>query len=289
MHWLTTRFTIDLSRPRLMGIVNVTPDSFSDGGRFLAARDALAHCERLVREGADVLDLGAESSRPGADPLPAETEWARLEPVLLEALKLGVPVSVDTCKPEVMRRALDAGADIINDIWGLRQPGAAQAVAAHPACGVCVMHMQGDPATMQRSPHYEDVVGEVKDFCLARAQALEALGVARGRVVIDPGIGFGKRVEDNLALLARQAELLDLGFPVLVGWSRKSTLGALCAREVDERLSASVAAALLAAQRGASVLRVHDVAATRDALSVWQAVEAATPGGASGSEHSEGS
>jgi dihydropteroate synthase len=278
MYWQTTRFRLDLGRPRLMGIVNVTPDSFSDGGRFLAARDALAHCERLVREGADLLDLGAESSRPGADPLPAEAEWARLEPVLREALTLGLPVSVDTCKPEVMRRALDAGADIINDIRGLCRPGAAQAVAAHPSCGVCVMHMQGDPATMQHSPHYEDVVAEVKAFCLARVQALEALGVARERVVIDPGIGFGKRVEDNLALLARQRELLELGCPVLVGWSRKSTLGTLCAREVGERLAASVAAALLAAQRGAAVLRVHDVAATRDALTVWQAVEAATPG-----------
>ncbi len=278
MYWQTTRFRLDLSRPRLMGIVNVTADSFSDGGRFLAPRDALAHCERLVREGADLLDLGAESSRPGADPLPAETEWARLEPVLREALTLGLPVSVDTCKPEVMRRALDAGADIVNDIRGLREPGAAQAVAAHPACGVCVMHMQGDPATMQRSPCYEDVVAEVKEFCLARARALEALGVARERLVIDPGIGFGKRVEDNLALLARQSELLELGFPVLAGWSRKSTLGVLCAREVDERLAASVAAALLAAQRGAAVLRVHDVAATRDALTVWQAVGAATPG-----------
>lgn len=269
--WHTTRFRIDLSRPRVMGIVNITPDSFSDGGRHASTQAAITHCEQLLREGADILDLGGESSRPGADPLPLEEEQARVLPVLREALKLGVPVSVDTYKPETMRAALDLGADIVNDIYALRWPGAAEAVAAHPSCGVCLMHMQGEPASMQQRPIYGDVLEEVTRFLLDRAAALERAGVQRDRITLDPGIGFGKTVEHNLTLLARQRELLRLGYPLLVGWSRKSSLGALTGRPVEQRGAASVAAALAAALHGAKVLRVHDVAATVDALKVGEA------------------
>lgn len=268
--WHTTRFRIDLSRPRVMGIVNITPDSFSDGGRHATTQAAIAHCEQLLREGADILDLGGESSRPGADPLPLEEEQARVLPVLREALKLGVPVSVDTYKPETMRAALDLGADIVNDIYALRWPGAAEAVAAHPSCGVCLMHMQGEPASMQQRPIYGDVLEDVSRFLLDRAAALTGAGVGRERITLDPGIGFGKTVEHNLTLLARQREL-RLGYPLLVGWSRKSSLGALTGRPVEQRGAASVAAALAAAQHGAKVLRVHDVAATVDALKVGEA------------------
>jgi dihydropteroate synthase len=269
--WQTTRFRIDLSRPKVMGIVNITPDSFSDGGRHGTAQAAIAHCEQLLKDGADILDLGAESSRPGAEPLPLEEEHARLLPVLREALTLGVPVSVDTYKPETMRTALDLGADIVNDIYALRWPGAAEAVAAHPTCGVCIMHMQGEPASMQQRPIYGDVLEEVSRFLRDRATALEQAGVQHERITLDPGIGFGKTVEHNLALLARQRELLQLGYPLLLGWSRKSSLGALTGRPVEQRQAASIAAALAAAQHGAKVLRVHDVAATVDALKVGEA------------------
>ena len=269
--WQTTRFRIDLSRPKVMGIVNITPDSFSDGGRHGTAQAAIAHCEQLLKDGADLLDLGAESSRPGADALPLEEEQARLLPVLREAVKLGVPVSVDTYKPETMRAALELGADIVNDIYALRWPGAVEAVAAHPTCGVCLMHMQGEPASMQQRPIYGDVLGEVSRFLQGRAAALQQAGVQHDRVTLDPGIGFGKTVEHNLALLARQRELLQLGYPLLLGWSRKSSLGALTGRPVEQRQAASIAAALAAAQHGAKVLRVHDVAATVDALKVGEA------------------
>lgn len=270
-YWQTTRFRIDLSRPQVMGIVNVTPDSFSDGGLHADTARALAHCERLVSEGADILDIGGESTRPGAAPVPLEEELARVLPVLEGALKLGVPVSVDTVKPEVMERALERGADIVNDVNALRLPGAVQAVASHPDCGVCLMHMRGDPATMQQRPAYDDVVVEVSDFLRERLQALEAQGVAAERIVLDPGIGFGKSVEHNLELMRRQRELLALGRPLLLGWSRKSTLGSLTGRPVEERLAASVAAALASVQLGARIVRVHDVAATADALKVWGA------------------
>lgn len=269
MFWQTTRFRIDLSRPKVMGIVNVTPDSFSDGGRHDDTAAALAHCEKLIAEGADILDIGGESTRPGAEPVPLEQELARVLPVLDGALKLGVPVSIDTLKPEVMRRVLERGADIVNDINALRLPGAVDAMAAHPGCGVCLMHMRGDPATMQQRPAYDDVVAEVSDFLRERLAALSARGVDSERIVLDPGIGFGKSVEHNLALLRRQRELLALGRPLLLGWSRKSTLGAITGRPVDQRLSASIAAALASVQLGARVVRVHDVAATVDALKVW--------------------
>jgi dihydropteroate synthase len=269
MHWQTSRYVIDLSRPRVMGIVNITPDSFSDGGRHGDARSALAHCEQLLREGADILDLGGESSRPGAEALPLEEELARVLPVLREALRLGVPVSVDTYKTEVMQAALDAGADIVNDIFALRSPGAQAVVARHPRCGVCLMHMQGEPKSMQAAPHYVDVAAEVRDFLATRAGALRGQGVAADRIVLDPGYGFGKSVEHNFELLRRQRELLEAGCPLLVGWSRKSSLGAITGRAVGERLAASVAAALAAVEHGARVVRVHDVAATVDALKVW--------------------
>jgi dihydropteroate synthase len=269
MHWQTSRYVIDLSRPRVMGIVNITPDSFSDGGRHGDTRSALAHCEQLLREGADILDLGGESSRPGAEALPLEEELARVLPVLREAVRLGVPVSVDTYKPPVMQAALDAGADIVNDIFAMRSPGAETVVARHPRCGVCLMHMQGEPKSMQAAPHYGDVAAEVRDFLATRAAALRGQGVAADRIVLDPGYGFGKSVEHNFELLRRQRELLGAGYPLLAGWSRKSSLGAVTGRAVDDRLAASVAAALAAVEHGARVVRVHDVAATVDALKVW--------------------
>ncbi len=270
MHWHTTRFQIDLTRVQVMGIVNLTPDSFSDGGRLATTAAALKHCEQLLHEGADMLDLGGESSRPGAEPVSVQEELDRVLPVLAGALTLGCPVSIDTVKPEVMRAALDLGADIINDIGALRAPGAAQAVLAHPGCGICLMHMRGEPRSMQQQPTYGDVVGEVSRFLRERLDDLLARGVAAERIVFDPGIGFGKSVEHNLDLLRRQPELLALGRPLLLGWSRKSTLGAITGRPVDERLAASVAAALAAVGQGARIIRVHDVAATADALKVWR-------------------
>lgn len=269
-HWTTTRFRIDLARPRVMGIVNVTPDSFSDGGAHADTASALAHCERLVAEGADILDIGGESTRPGAPPVGVEEELARVLPVIEGARALGVPLSVDTLKPEVMRAAIGAGVDVVNDVQALRRPGALEAVAASPV-GVCLMHMRGDPRTMQQQTRYDDVVAEVVDFLRERVQALVAAGIAADRITLDPGIGFGKTPEQNLELLRRQHELLALGHPLLLGWSRKSTLGVLTGRPVGERLSASVAAALAAVARGARIVRVHDVAATVDALKVWDA------------------
>jgi len=271
MFWQTTRHAIDLSRPRVMGIVNVTPDSFVDGGAHATTASALAHCERLVRDGADLLDIGGESSRPGAARVTAANELARVLPVLRGALTLGLPVSVDTCKPEVMREALALGVDIVNDIRALQAPGALDIVAAHPACGICLMHMKGEPQSMQQGVHYDDVVAAVAGFLAARAQELIGHGVARNRIVLDPGIGFGKLAQHNLELLRRQRELLAPGFALLVGWSRKSTLGELTGRAVGDRLAASVAAALAAVERGAAIVRVHDVAATVDALAVWRA------------------
>jgi dihydropteroate synthase len=271
MQWQTSRFTIDLARPRLMGIVNVTPDSFSDGGLHASTSAALAHCERLVAEGADILDIGGESSRPGSPPVPLQEELARVLPVLRQAVKLGVAVSVDSYKPEVMRAALDEGADIVNDIWALRQPGARDAVAAHPRCGVCLMHMHGEPRTMQRSPMEGDAVPQVHSFLQEQSALLLAAGVARERIVWDAGIGFGKTVEQNFALLARQHDLLADGYPLLAAWSRKSSLGAVTGLPVEDRLAPSIAAALLAVERGARIVRVHDVRQTAAALKVWAA------------------
>jgi len=271
MHWDTTRFRIDLRQPVVMGIVNLTPDSFSDGGVCDSPRAALRHCEQLLREGALMLDLGAESSRPGAPRVPADEEWRRLEPVLTEALSLGVPISVDTCKPQVMQQALDLGADVINDIHALTAPGAEAVLAQYPQAGVCLMHMRGEPASMQSLTQYADVVEEVKGYLAGRANALQRAGTAAARIALDPGLGFAKSAAQNLRLSQFLPELALLGHPVLVGWSRKSTLGWITGRGVGERLAASVTAALLAAQQGAHVLRVHDVAPTVDALRVWRA------------------
>ncbi|MBI3347787.1 MAG: dihydropteroate synthase [Burkholderiales bacterium] len=275
MHWQTRRFRIDLSRPRVMGIVNVTPDSFSDGGRHDDTRTAIAHCERLVAEGADILDIGGESTRPGAPRVDADSEWLRIAEVLAAAVTLGVPVSVDTYKPEVMRRALDAGADVINDVQALQLPGALAAVADGGA-GVCLMHMRGEPASMMDLACYGDVVAEVGAFLAQRARAARESGIPADCIALDPGYGFAKNAEHNLRLLAGQQRLSELGYPLLVGWSRKRTLGDITGRAVGERLPASLAAALRAVSAGANVLRVHDVAATMDALKVWAAVDAAT-------------
>lgn len=253
-----------------MGVLNVTPDSFSDGGRFLDREAAIAHARRLAAEGADLLDIGGESSRPGAAPVGEDEELDRVLPVLAALQDLPVPLSVDTRRPRVMREALAAGASMINDIEALEAPGALEAVTAS-SCGVCLMHKKGDPATMQRDPAYADVVAEVKAYLAGRIAACEAAGIARERIVADPGFGFGKTAAHNLELLRRLAEFADLGVPIASGWSRKSTLGAITGRPAGERLAASLAAALLSAQAGATILRVHDVGETRDALAVWQA------------------
>lgn len=281
MNWLTTRFELDLSQPIVMGIVNVTPDSFSDGGRHADTLSALRHAEGLLKDGAGILDVGAESTRPGADSVPLAEELSRLVPLLRELVRWQVPISVDTYKPEVMQLALDLGVDIINDIWALRQPGAQAVIAAHPNCGVCLMHMHREPQTMQLAPMDGDVVDAVLSFLQVRKNDLLALGVAAQRLMMDPGIGFGKTVAQNFRLLARQADLLKLDSPVLAGWSRKSSLGSVLAKDGQEpepvaRQAASVAAALLAVDRGASVVRVHDVKETTDALRVWQAMRVNT-------------
>lgn len=280
MIWQTSRFQLDLTQPRIMGIVNVTPDSFSDGGQHASSTQALRHCERLIEDGAHVLDIGGESSRPGAMPLPVDEELQRILPVVRGAVAMGVPVSVDTCKPQVMQVVLDLGADIINDIWALRQPGAADIVARHPGCGVCLMHMHGEPRTMQAEPMQGDVVAQVLAFLTRTASDLRARGVAAGRIAVDPGIGFGKTVEQNFSLLARQRELLGAGYPVLAGWSRKSSLAGAISRsladlaslDVHARMVPSVAAAVLAVERGARIVRVHDVRETAQALAVLSAI-----------------
>jgi len=287
MFWQTSRFRMDLSSPKVMGIVNVTPDSFSDGGQFAARDKALAHCEQLIKDGAHILDIGGESTRPGAPMVPVEEELVRVLPVVRHAVTLGVPVSVDTYKPAVMRAVLDLGADIINDIWALRWSGDAyglsglDTVAGHPRCGVCLMHMHREPQTMQIAPMEGDVLPQVTLFLQQAAAQLEGLGVEAGRICLDPGIGFGKTVPQNFALLARQRELLALGYPVLAGWSRKSSLAAVtqtslanvATMDVQERMVPSVAAALLAVQNGASVVRVHDVKQTVQALKVLSAMQ----------------
>lgn len=271
--WRTTRFAIDLAQPRVMGIVNVTPDSFSDGGAHASTEAAVRHCVQLVEEGADILDIGGESTRPGSPAVPLVEELDRVLPVVREAVKLGVPVSVDTYKPGVMRAVLELGADIVNDVWALRQLGARQAVAAHPSCGVCLMHMHRDPQTMQAAPMAGDVLPAVRAFLEEQAQLLLALKVDASRIVLDPGIGFGKTVVQNFSLLARQEELLAAGRPLLIGWSRKSSLGAVTGIEsAAGRMVPSVAAAILAVERGASIVRVHDVREMVAALAVWRAM-----------------
>ena len=289
MQWTTSRFAIDLTTPKIMGIVNVTPDSFSDGGRYADPAAALRHCERLIEEGADILDIGAESTRPGACALDQVEELGRLRPVVRAAVALGVPVSVDTYKPGVMQAVLDLGVDIINDVWALRWsdaasatgPNATQVIARHPSCGVCLMHMHGVPLTMQSAPLEGDVVLQVQLFLSQVAMQAQRNGIVRSRIVVDPGIGFGKTLAQNFELMARQRELLSFGLPLLTGWSRKGSLAKiagsssapLSSASSHPRAVASVTAAVLSVQRGASIVRVHDVFETVQALRVLSAVE----------------
>jgi len=261
---------LDLSRPQVMGILNVTPDSFSDGNRFRQKEAALRHAERLCTDGATLLDIGGESTRPGAAEVSVQEEMDRVLPVVEAVLaELDVMVSVDTSKPEVIGAACRAGIHMVNDIRALRLPGALAAVAADPEVLVCLMHMQGDPQTMQIAPHYGDILAEVHDFLLARTQDCVAAGIRRERLLLDPGYGFGKTLEQNYRLLGQQARLLALGYPLLIGVSRKSMIGNLLDRPVNERLAGSLAAALFAAQAGARIIRVHDVKETCDALRVF--------------------
>ncbi len=257
-----------------MGIVNVTPDSFADGGRFLKGAAAIEHARRLIAEGADILDIGGESTRPGAQPVGPEQELERVLPVLRALRDAGVPLSVDTSKPVVMRAGLAEGAAMINDICALESAESIAAVADSD-CAVCLMHKQNSPANRQRAPHYNDVVAEVKAYLASRVSAVHAAGVAHERMVIDPGFGFGKTARHNLSLLREFSQFSGLGVAVLAGLSRKSTIGHVTGRAVEERVSGSVAAALLAVERGADIVRVHDVAATRDALAVYTAMREA--------------
>ncbi len=266
------RFALDLSRPLIMGVVNVTPDSFSDGGKFLSAHAAIDHALQLIEEGADILDIGGESTRPGADPVSIDEELRRVLPIIEAMTDKQVPISIDTMKPEVMTVVIQAGAAMVNDVNALRADGAIEA-CANSDVGVCLMHMQGSPLTMQLEPTYADVVAEVKAFLVDRAQACEQAGIAGNRIVIDPGFGFGKNREHNLTLLRHLQVFAETGYAVLAGLSRKSVLGKITGQEVVSRVPASVAAALLAVQNGAHIVRVHDVRATRDALAILHAVD----------------
>jgi len=271
-------YSLELTRPLIMGIVNVTADSFSGDGRAIAAHTgagisaAMQHAEQLLAEGADMLDIGGESSRPGAVPVSEDEEIARVVPLVKALSKCGVPLSVDTVKPAVMRAALAAGAHLINDITALRVPGALAALADSDAA-VCLMHMQGEPGTMQDNPQYGNVAIEVADFLAQRIAACEAAGIARKRIVLDPGFGFGKRLEHNIALFKALPSFRRFELPLLVGVSRKSMLGQMTGRPVEQRMPASITAAMLATQNGAYILRVHDVAATKDALAVLSALK----------------
>ncbi|MFN3984347.1 MAG: dihydropteroate synthase [Rhodocyclaceae bacterium] len=264
-------FELDLGRPRIMAVINLTPDSFSGDGHGHDLGPALAHAEQAIADGADILDIGGESSRPGAEPVGEQEELDRVMPLLERLKDFSLPVSIDTVKPRVMRETLAAGASMINDINAFREPGAPEAVAGSTAA-LCVMHMLGTPRTMQTDPRYDDVVTEVGDFLERQVARLREVGVASRRIVIDPGFGFGKTVDHNLALLRALERLTATGYPVLAGLSRKSLLGVLTGRPASERVIGSVTSALIAVQRGARIVRVHDVAATRDALKVWEAV-----------------
>lgn len=265
------KFQFDLSRPVVMGIVNVTPDSFSDGGRYTSTAAAIAHARQLIQDGADILDIGGESTRPGAASVSEQQELERVLPVIEGLRGITVPISIDSCKPEVMRAALAAGACMVNDVNALQSEGALEVVAQSHAA-VCLMHKQGDPHNMQQQPHYHNVMDEVYAFLRERIAIAEAAGIARERIVADPGFGFGKTLAHNLDLLRGLESFRALGVPVLAGMSRKSMLGAITGRAVEERMAASVAAALLAVQRGAAIVRVHDVCETVDALKIWQAL-----------------
>lgn len=271
MNFICGKFQLDLSTPKVMGIVNVTPDSFSDGGRFSSADKAIAHAHDLVAQGADILDIGGESTRPGATPVPLDEELNRVIPVIEDLAGIGIPLSIDTYKPEVMREAIKAGVDIVNDVCALQEPQALEIVAASDV-GVCLMHMQGRPQNMQQDPQYQDVVKEVCDFLQARLAAAEQAGIAKTRITLDPGFGFGKRTAHNLALLEGLSTLQKLGAPLLIGLSRKSLLGQVAGADVNERLYASLAASVIAVMKGANIVRVHDVKATVEALKVASAV-----------------
>jgi dihydropteroate synthase len=266
---------LDLTRPRVMGILNVTPDSFADGGHHLDPSRALDHAREMIGDGAAIIDIGGESTRPGAQPVSEAEELERVIPLVAALAGEGALVSVDTMKPGIMRAAIAAGAAMVNDVRALQARGALEAVAASSAA-VCLMHMRGEPRTMQADPHYEDVVREVGDFLLDRALTCEAAGIARDRIVIDPGFGFGKTLSHNLELLRSLSALTETGYPVLAGLSRKATIGRITGRDVGDRMAGSVAAALAAVARGASIVRVHDVRETVDALNVWWAVEDAS-------------
>lgn len=271
--WQCGRFAFTRSQPIIMGIVNVTPDSFSDGGLNFATENAVRHARQLIGQGAQIIDIGGESTRPGADTISVEREIDRIMPVLDALRYAGVAISVDTRKPEVMRAALNAGADIINDIDGFRNPISRQTVSNHPSCGLCIMHMQGEPLTMQQAPTYSDVVKEVVMTLAEHAQALIAQGANSNRIALDPGFGFGKTTDHNYSILAHLDQLVALGFPVLIGLSRKSMIGSIINKPVDQRVVGSVAGALIALNQGAMILRVHDVDATQDAVKVWQATQ----------------
>ena len=271
--WRCGRFLFEpRKRPLVMGILNTTPDSFSDGGQYQSAKAAIAHAERMIDSGVDIIDIGGESTRPGAEPVSLQEELDRVMPVIESLVDCGVALSIDTYKSETMKAALNAGIDCVNDIWGLRQAGAAQVVSDHPECGVVLMHMQRDPQTMQFDPHYDDVIAQVSDFLVERANALTKLGISLDRIALDPGFGFGKSLEHNLTMLSQFERFTQLDFPVLAGISRKSMLGKLTGRDTDDRLAASIAAVIMAADRGARIVRVHDVAETIDALKLWEAV-----------------
>lgn len=268
MKWLCAGRQLDLSEPLIMGIVNVTPDSFSDGGRYAGTPEAIAHGLELLEQGADILDIGGESARPGAAEVTEQEELERVIPVVEALAKTGAVISVDTSKAGVIREAVKAGAHIINDVRALQEPGALEA-AAQTNAGICLMHMQGTPATMQKNIAYSDLLQEVERFLLDRAQCAQSAGIARERICLDYGFGFGKTVDQNFELLANTDYFARLPYPILVGLSRKSSLGAVVGRDVSDRLIASVTGALIAAQRGAGIVRVHDVAATRDAFKIW--------------------
>jgi dihydropteroate synthase len=271
MQFICGRFQLDLSKPAVMGIVNVTPDSFSDGGKFNTIDKAVSHAMQLVADGADILDIGGESTRPGAIPVPLDEELKRVIPVIKALAQAGVPLSIDTYKPAVMRAAIDAGVDMVNDVCALQEPDALEIVAASHV-GICLMHMQGRPQTMQLDPQYQDVIAEVSDFLSARLNAAEQAGIARERIVLDPGFGFGKKTSHNLTMLNQLSSLQSLGLPLLIGLSRKSVLGQVVGASVDERVHASIAASVVSVMKGANIVRVHDVKPTVDALKVVAAV-----------------
>lgn len=268
--WRTTRFDLDLSQPRVMGILNLSPDSFSDAGQLATDTQAIAHAEKMVDAGASVLDIGGESTRPGAAALTHEQEWRRISGVLKQLIKWNIPLSVDTYHAQTMAKALDIGVDIINDVWALRQAGSLEAVATSQ-CGICLMHMHGEPLTMQRNPMSGDVMDSIEAFFDQQLAKTDNAGIHRNRLLIDPGIGFGKTVAQNFEILRKQRQLLKFEVSLLIGWSNKSSLGAVSGLPVEKRLAPSLAAALLAVERGAKILRVHAVAETMAALSVWQA------------------